>query len=136
MKRWVSLLLMMLLLVLPVKSQHFIGKTKAQVEKEMKASYADFALDNSTVNNTYKYLKYVNKLTEETLLVFLSEDDICTSTKLASDYANLLQVKKDLNAKYKPAGKEKWRYTKDGVKYLVKLKREEWFFTVFTSKEK
>ncbi|HEY4787685.1 MAG TPA: hypothetical protein VIH57_16625, partial [Bacteroidales bacterium] len=82
-----------------------------------------------------KYLKYINKITDQTMLLFLSEKDICTSTKLMSDYSNLLQVKKDLDKNYKSAGKNTWKYTKDGVKYVVKLKREEWFFTVFTAKE-
>ncbi|HEX3009549.1 MAG TPA: hypothetical protein VHO90_18235 [Bacteroidales bacterium] len=121
------------LFVLPVKSQHLIGKTKVQIEKEMEESYADFDLDRSTVNHVYKYLKYVNKISEETFLVFLTPDDICSATKLTSDYANLPQVKKKLS-KYKPAGKNKWVYVVDGVKYTVKLKEEKWFFSVFTSK--
>ncbi len=124
---------MIVLFVSPVKSQHLIGKTKTQIEKEMEASYNDFDLDQSSVNRTYKYLKYVNKITEETLLVFLTADDICSATKLTSDYANLLQVKKQLS-KYKPAEKNKWVYIEKGVKYTVKLKQEEWFFSVFTSK--
>ena len=131
----VILLAVMIFLVSPVKAQHFIGKTKELVEKEMETSFPDFAIDKSSVNHTYKYLKYINKVTEQTLLVFLSENDLCTSTKLVSDYANLLQVKKELNSKCKPAGKDKWKYTQNGVKYVVKLKREEWFFTVFTSKD-
>lgn len=130
----VLIVTVIVLFVLPVKAQHLIGKTEAQIEKEMEASYADFDLDRSTVNHTYKYLKYVNKTTEETLLVFLTVDNICSSTKLTSDYANLPQVKKQLS-KYKPAGKNKWVYVVNGVKYTVKLKQEEWFFSVFTSKE-
>ena len=130
----IILLAVMIFFVSPVKSQFFIGKTKELVEKEMETSFPDFAIDKSSVNHTYKYLKYINKFTEQTLLVFLSEDDLCTSTKLVSDYANLLQVKKELNSKYKLTGKDKWKYTQNGVKYVVKLKREEWFFTVFISK--
>jgi len=129
----VLIVAVIVLFVSPVKSQHLIGKTKTQIEKEMEASYNDFDLDQSSVNRTYKYLKYVNKITEETLLVFLTADDICSATKLTSDYANLLQVKKQLS-KYKPAGKNKWVYIEKGVKYTVKLKQEEWFFSVFTSK--
>lgn len=131
----VLLLCVMAVFVSPLKSQHFIGKTKDQVIKEMKTTCPDYAMDNSSVNYTYKYLKYINKVTEQTLLIFLSEGDVCTSTKLMSDYSNLLLVKKELNAKYQPAGKETWTYTLDGVTYKVKLKHEEWFFTVFTSKE-
>ena len=122
-------------LVFPVKSQHFIGKNKDQVEKDMETLYPDFAIDHSSVNHTYKYLKYVNKVNEQTMLVFLSENDVCTSTQLMSDYANLLQVKTDLNKKYKHVGKDKWTYSVQNEKFLVKIKREEWFFTVFTNKD-
>lgn len=130
------LLALLSIIAFSAKSQHLVGKTKDQVVQEIKVSMPDYVIDNSSVNHTYKYLKYVNKVTEQTLLVFLSEADVCTSTKLMSDYSNLLQVKKDLNAQCKPAGKDIWKYTAGGVKYIVKLKREEWYFTVFTSKDK
>jgi hypothetical protein len=130
------LLVLLSIVAFTAKSQHLVGKTKDQVVQEIKTLLPDYVIDNTSVNHTYKYLKYVNKVTEQTLLVFLSETDVCTSTKLMSDYSNLLQVKKDLNAQYKPAGKDTWKYIVGGVKYTVKLKREEWYFTVFTSKDK
>jgi len=131
----VILVVLVITLVIPAKSQHFVGKSKVQVEKEMKTLLPEFVIDNSSVNRTYKYLKYINKITEQTMLIFLSENDICTSTKVVSDYSNLLQVKKDLNNSYKSTGKDTWKYSIDGVKYVVKLKREEWYFTVFTTKD-
>lgn len=124
--------LMALFLVLPLQSQHLIGKSKEQVIKEIKSFYPDFVIDRSSVNNTYKYLKYIDKYNEQTMLVFLSDNDICTSTKLMSDYSNLSQVKQDLNKRYKASGKDQWAYTLNGITYQVKLKREEWFFCVFT----
>lgn len=132
-----KLFVLVLLMVLgfSAKSQHLIGKTKDQVERDIETVYPDFAQDHSSVNHVYKYLKYVNKIAEQTLLVFLSEGDTCISTQLMSDYANLLQVKETLNKKYKPAGKDKWKYTIDGTKFMVKIKRGEWFFTVLTTKE-
>jgi hypothetical protein len=135
MKRiWVFILFIFFLF--PVWSQNLIGKNKEEAETQIKTLYPDFVVDNSTVNHTYKYLKYIDKSNEQTLLVFLSENDVCTATKLISSYSNLAQVKQALNKKYKPAGKDTWRYNEKGIKYLVKLKREEWFFSVFTSKEK
>ncbi len=121
--------------VLPLLSQHFIGLHKDAVIKEVKANNKNFLIDNSTVNNTYKYLKYIDKNNDQTLLVFLSETDICTATKLMSDYSNLDIAKKDLNARCKKQGKDKWTYNVNGTVYLVKLKKEEWFFTIFTSKK-
>jgi hypothetical protein len=117
-------------------AQHLIGLHKNKIADEMKKSYPDFVIDNSTVNTTYNYLKYVNKFDEQTLLVFLSDLDTCTATKLISDYSKLEEVKADLKKRYKPSGKDKWVYTHNKTQYLITLKRDEWFFSVFTSKKK
>jgi len=134
-KRFI-LVVMVINFVIPVKSQHLVGKTRLVAEEEIKNHLPEFVIDHSSVNHTYKYLKYINKVTEQTMLVFLSDDDICTSTKVVSDYSNLLQVKKDLDKNYKPVGKDTWKYTIDDKKYVVTLKREEWYFTVFTTSDK
>lgn len=126
---------LLLALFSAVHAQHIIGMPKDQLTKEMKKLYPDFVQDNSSVNNTYKYLKYIDKRNEQTLLVFLTDDDVCKSTKLISDYMNLLDVKNNLNKNYKPSGKDKWTYKVDNITYLVTLKREKWFFSVFTSKK-
>lgn len=128
-------IVLLIFIVSPINSQHLIGLHKDEVIKEVKAKNRNFVIDNSSVNHTYKYLKYIDKNSEQTLLVFLSEKDICTSTKLMSDYSNLDVLKKDLNMKYKKVGKDMWTYSLKGTAYLVKLKREEWFFTIFTSKK-
>jgi hypothetical protein len=125
-----------ILFVFPVTSQHLIGKTKEDVIREIKNHYPDFAIDNTSVNNTYKYIKYVDKINEQTMLVFLSDDNLCTATKLMSSYSNLPMVKQELTQKYKFVGNDKWEYTINGISYLAILKHEEWFFSVFTSKEK
>jgi hypothetical protein len=124
----------LLIIGLTLSAQHLIGMNKDQLIKEMGKLYPDFVQDNSSVNNTYKYLKYIDRTNEQTLLVFLTDADVCKSTKLISDYTNLLDVKNNL-AKYKPAGKDKWTYTLNGGTYMVTLTREKWFFSVFTSKK-
>jgi hypothetical protein len=128
----VCLIICLLIFQLSAYSQHLIGLNKDQITDEMKKT--DYVLDNSSVNTTYKYLKYIDKFNDQTMLVFLSESDVCTSTKLMSDYSNLEIVKSLLNKNYKSAGKDKWKYSIAGVEYTVVLKREEWYFTVFTSK--
>ena len=92
----ILLLITGLLLFFPIVSQSLIGLKKQQLEKEIKVLYPDFTIDNSFVNNSYKYLKYVDKINEQTLLVFLSADDECTSTKLICDYSMLDEVKVDM----------------------------------------
>jgi hypothetical protein len=131
----VFVVLLTLCFCLPAMSQHLIGKAKDQILKEIKTLYPGFVMDNSSVNHTYKYLKYKDRGSEQTLLVFLSDNDVCTATKLMSDFSNLEQAKGYLNKNYKAAGKNQWIYAVDGVTYLVKLKSEEWYFSVFTSKK-
>lgn len=133
--RKVCIVLLSMVFVSPLVSQHLIGLHKQEVIKELKTNSRNFKIDNSSVNHIYKYLKYIDKNSEQTFLIFLSENDICTSTKLMSDYSNLNILNKDLNRKYKKVGKDKWIYNLGGTAYMVKLKREEWFFTIFTSKK-
>jgi hypothetical protein len=129
----VCIIFCLLIFKLSAYGQHLIGFTKDKVADEMKKT--DFVLDNSAVNTTYKYLKYVDKFNDQTMLVFLSENDVCTSTRLMSDYSNLELVRSTLKKNYKAAGKDKWVYNIGGVAYSVVLKKEEWYFTVFTSKK-
>ena len=130
----ILLLLTGLSLLLPLKSQNLIGMNIQQIEKEIKVIYPNFVIDNSFVNNSYKYLKYIDKINEQTLLVFLSENNECTSTKLICDYSMIDQVKEDMK-KYKPGGKDKWNYTVNGVQYVITLHREEWYFSLSTNKK-
>ncbi len=123
-----------LFLLFPVKSQNLIGLKKQQINEEMKILYPDFSIDNSFVNKSYKYLKYTDKLNEQTLLIFLSENDQCTSTKLICDYSMLDHIKEQMK-KYKPSGKDKWSYTIDGQEYNIVLHRDEWYFSLTTSKK-
>lgn len=135
MKRFIIIFCIQLFLF-PIMGQNLIGKKKQDVENLVRTVYPGMMIDRSTVNHTYKYLKYVNNTEEQTLLVFLTDNDVCSATKLISSYSSLPDVKKDLNRKYKQAGKDTWKFNENGNRYVIKLKREDWFFTVFTGKEK
>jgi hypothetical protein len=116
-------------------AQNFIGMSKDDIVKEMNEKNPGFDLDEGAVNNTYKYLKYVDKNNEETWLIFLSDDNICTHTKLISDYSNL-QIRKDqLDQQYKAAGENKWIFIQKGIVFVVELKKEEWFFSIVIKKK-
>jgi hypothetical protein len=125
----------LLLFTNQIFSQHLIGLSKEQVKTLMEKEYPSFDIDNSAVNPTYKYLKYIDKYSEQTMLIFLSDKDKCTATKLISDYSNLIDVKAKLNKTCKKSGKDKWIYKVNGITYQVTLQRTEWFFSVFTSKK-
>lgn len=125
----------LLLFLIPLKSQFIIGLHKDKIDDEIKSYYPSFSKDNTFVNHTYNYLKYNDRLNDQTLLVFLSDMNICTSTKLICDYSELNKVKKRLK-QYKQVGKNKWMYKTDSAVYFMQLNHEEWFFSLFTSKKK
>lgn len=115
---------------------NFIGMTKDEVISAMQKTNPGFDLDEGAVNTTYKYLKFVDKYNEETWLIFLSDNDKCTHSKLISDYSNLKIRTDELDKKYKKAGDLKWIFIEKGIVYTVEMKKEEWFFTIVTKKNK
>ncbi len=113
-----------------VQSQHFIGMHKDKIIGEMKDSQKNFKLNTSTVNPYYNYLKYEDRINEITILYFLSDDDECTLVRKMYAYSNIIDVEKELNARYERVGKNKWEYRFLLQKFSVELSEEEWFFTV------
>ncbi len=117
------------------KSQELIDLTKDEVKLVIKKEHKAFSPDRLVVKQQFNYLKFVNKSQTITLIVFFSENDIVTSTKMVCDYAEYDFILDDLNEKYKKAGKQKWQYESDNVTYLVEMKDREWYFTVCKSKK-
>jgi len=115
--------------------QNFIGLHKDNIAKVLRQDHPDFRIDNSSVNNTYKYLKFIDSVSEQTILFFLSDDDMCTYVRWISDYANLNDMIGMLNRTYKKNGEKSWTYSHDGKHYAVTLEEEEWYFTVNIRKE-
>ncbi len=137
MKKFLSTVLFLLpAIFLTAQPIHFIGMTKQEIIKSMQKNNPGFDLDEGAVNTAYKYVKFVDKYNEETLLCFLDENNICTHTKLMSDYSNLKWRTDELNKSCKSAGENKWVFVDKGNIYLVELKKEEWFFTIITKKKK
>ncbi|MFW5886913.1 MAG: hypothetical protein ACOCUL_04070 [Bacteroidota bacterium] len=115
--------------------QEIVGMNKAEVIQYMKENKSNFIVDGSAKNTTFKFLKFVDRFGEETLLAFLSEDNLCTSTRLISDYSNMNTRVKELNKKYAKIGENKWEYEMKGIKYIIELKKDEWYFTIQTKKK-
>ncbi|HEX2394952.1 MAG TPA: hypothetical protein VHI78_06365 [Bacteroidales bacterium] len=111
-------------------SQNFIGMNPESIATVLKSEYPQFKLDKNAVNHSYKYLKYVDKISEQTILFFLSDDNHCTYIRWMSDYSNLNDMVGMLNRKYKKSGENSWTYADKGGNFSVKLEEEEWYFTV------
>jgi hypothetical protein len=118
------------------KATNFINMNKTEIIASMGKLNPGFDLDEGAKNTTYKYLKFVDKYNEETWLFFLSDKDVCTRTKLMSDYSNEKSRTAELNKLYKKASNNIWTYSDKGKTYLVELKKEEWFFTIITKLKK
>jgi len=111
-------------------SQYFIGKHKTEIIFYMKNNLKGFSLNTSTINSTFKYLKYENFITQETILFFLNNKDTCTSVRWISDYSNINNRIEFLNKNYKKTSDTTWYYVENNKKVNIILKEEEWYFTI------
>jgi hypothetical protein len=102
----------------------------AEIAAALKVGYPQFKLDKNAINHTYNYLKYVDKISEQTILFFMSNNNICTYVRWMSDYSNLNDMIGFLNKKYKKTGVNTWSYAERNENYTVKLEEEEWYFTI------
>ncbi len=72
----------------------------------------------------------MDKVSEQTLLFFLSDKDVCTYVRWISDYSNLGDMTAMLNKNYHKNGTNSWTYADKGDDYSVTLVEGEWYFTV------
>lgn len=113
-----------------VEGQNFIGVHKNEIAGLLNQVNPQFKLDRNVVNHTYNYLKYVDKVSEQTILFFLSDEDECTYVRWMADYSNLSDMTGMLNQKYRKNGSNSWSYSDKAGDYSVTLVEEEWYFTV------
>ncbi len=115
---------------------HFIGLHKNEIKTKMQSDLDEFNLDETSVNRTFNYLKYVDYLAQQTILFFLDENDICTASKWMCDYVLLDEKVDELNNEYKETGEDKWQYKHNNQIYEVELEKEDWFFSIITRPKK
>lgn len=132
MHRFRTILLIFLGTVSFASAQLYVGLHKDSILIRVKKDLRYFLPDNSAKNEQYRYLKFVDQVNEETLYCFLSDNDICTSTRLISDYTNLRSRVQWLDKQYKRQNDSTWYFTHHGRKYQVLLKKEDWFFVLIT----
>jgi hypothetical protein len=116
-------------------AQNYIGMPKEEIVHVMQEQQPHFKLDKNAINRTYNYLKFVDKITEQTILFFLSENNTCTYVRWMSDYANLNDIIGELNKKYQKKDDKTWYYVDKSQHYIVSLEEGEWFFTVSIRKK-
>jgi hypothetical protein len=113
-----------------ISGQNLIGYNEKEIKQYMKEKQKNMSYSASVNNSTFKYLKYTDIAETQTLLFFLTTDSVCKSVRLISD-KNLIEQKiKELDAAYKKTGTNVWSDTKNGKKYTIELKEDDWTFNV------
>jgi hypothetical protein len=118
-----------------VSSQHFIGEHKSDVKKLMGEHRKELFIDESSVNTVFNTLKYVDRMSRQTLLFVFSEEDICLYHKWMCDFSMMNKVKSNLNSDYKQSAENTWHYEHEKQNYIITLTTGDWFFTVTTRKD-
>ena len=118
------------------QSQNLIGYHSDDIRKIMREDQNEFRLNDDTKNEYYNYLKFENRYGTKTFLFFLSENDTCKYTKLMCNHSELKETLKMLNENFKPVNENMWIEKKNGEKYTITLKKEQWFFSLITRRSK
>ena len=118
-----------------LSGQHLIGLDKQQVKDKVRAEMKGFYLDNSAVNPSFNYLKFVHTAGTKTLIVFFDETELSTNLRLVYDYSEYHLIKAGYNAKYTPAGKSIWEYSVNDENYIITLEEKEYYFVVYIKKK-
>jgi hypothetical protein len=119
----------------PGISQNLIGIQKEAAEEVVRKEMKGFNLDNSSKNESFNYLKFLNSAGTKTLIIFFSKENISTSTRMVCDFSEFDFVTADFKKNYKKITKTSWEYTVGSEKYLVNLEEKEWYFVVTTKKK-
>lgn len=112
---------------------HFIGLHKEDVVSKMQDNMPEMT-QVKVVNPNFSYLKFQDAMGEQTILFFLDEKDVCAGHRFMSHYISLGEEVTRLNNEYNSAGEGVWTYSKGGQDYVVELKKEQWYFTLYTKK--
>lgn len=119
----------------PVFGQNLIGIQKDGAEEYVRKVMKGFNLDNSTRNESFNYLKFLNSSGTITLIVFFSEDNISTHTRMMCDYSEFDFIKEDYDRKYRKVADNSWEFTDNNEKFEIKLEEKDWYFVVTTKKK-
>lgn len=113
-----------------LSGQNLIGYSEPEIRKYMADNKKDMAFQNFVNNNTFKYLKYSDNLETETLLFFLTEKLVCKSVRRVCDRSLKPQIIKEYDGLLKKTGETQWTETKNGKKFLIEFKDEDYTFNV------
>jgi hypothetical protein len=118
-----------------MEGQNLVGYSGKDIQRYMKENRRDMNLENVT-NSKFKYLKYSDNYDDQTLLFFLNDDSLCVSIRQIFSKNMKSEKVKEFNSIYKTSGVNSWIDHRDGKDYNIKLKDDEWSFSVIIEPEK
>jgi hypothetical protein len=117
-----------------VLGQNYVGAHKLTIKKEMKENYRDFYFSKEVLGKS-SFVKYEDRDGYRTLLFVLDENGYCKYQILMCDYSLLRPTIDSLNKNFEYQNDLTWYDFISGKdNYLIRLKKEEWYFSVVTRK--
>jgi hypothetical protein len=130
----IIVLLLIVVSSLNVLAQSFVGKHKLKIKKEMKEHHRDFYFSKEVLGKS-NFIKFEDYDGYRTYLFVLNEDGYCKYHMLMCDYSLLKTTIDSLNKNYEYKENLTWYdYVSGKENFVVKIKKEEWYFSVITKK--
>jgi hypothetical protein len=118
-----------------VTGQNLIGCNDEEIKKFMRENRKEMNIENVT-NNDYNYLKFSDNSETQTILFFLDNKAVCNSIRVIYEEGLRKQKMNELNSIYKKKSENTWTDIRQGKKYLISLKDDEWSFVITMEPEK
>jgi hypothetical protein len=67
-------------------------------------------------------------------MMFVFKDGLCSYSKQMCDYSLMKEITGALDVKYSRSSDSTWYYEADCDRYIISLKKEEWYFVIDTRK--
>ncbi|MEA1885916.1 MAG: hypothetical protein U9N72_01725 [Bacteroidota bacterium] len=128
-----AILIYIILFFFPVNlsGQNVLGYKQNKIEKYISKNYKHLVKEGNTRNEYYKYLKYTDGAGgTTTVYFFLSDKNKCTRVKRMHVHSMKDEVIHELDSLYTRKGDNLWSERHRGIRSVIKLENEEWFFTV------
>ncbi|MEE4196137.1 MAG: hypothetical protein V2I54_00705 [Bacteroidales bacterium] len=130
----IVVLLLIVISSLSVLGQNYVGAHKLTIKKEMKQNYRDFYFSKEVLGKS-SFIKFEDIDGYRTLLFVLNEDGYCKYQILMCDYGLLRSTIDSLNKNFEYQKDLTWYdYISGKDNYVIRLKKEEWYFSVVTRK--
>jgi hypothetical protein len=118
-----------------VTGQNLIGYSDDEIKKFMRENRKEMNIENVT-NSDHNYLKFSDSSETQTILFFLDNKAVCSSIRVICDEGIRKQKMNELNSIYKKKSDNTWTDVRQGKKYLISLKNDEWSFVITIETEK